>query len=61
MMADSAIQKTEKTSAKEGSAFRELRAAMGKRTDQTKNFCLMTMEVAQHYNAKLFEFAKGQQ
>ena len=59
MMVDSAIRKTEKTTAKEGIAFRELRAAMEERTDQTKSSCLMAMEAAQHYNAKLFEFAKA--
>jgi hypothetical protein len=32
---------------------------MEETADRAKNSCLMAMEAAQHYNAKLFEFAKA--
>jgi hypothetical protein len=57
MMAGSTLR-SNRITAGEGNAVHQLRAAMEDTTDQAKNSCLMAMEAAQHYNAKLFEFAK---
>jgi hypothetical protein len=47
------------TTTGEGSALHQLRAAVEKTTNQAENSCLMALDAAQHYNAKLFEFCKG--
>jgi hypothetical protein len=58
VMADPISGMKDKTSAKEKSEF----GGMGAVTEETgrlaRNSCLMTLEAAQHYNAKLFEFAR---
>jgi hypothetical protein len=58
MMAGSTLRSADRITAGEGNAVHQLRAAMDETTDQAKNSCLMAMEAVQHYNAKLFEFAK---
>jgi hypothetical protein len=51
----------DETTTGEGSALHQLRAAVEKTTNRAENSCLMALDAAQHYNAKLFEFCKGQQ
>jgi hypothetical protein len=57
-MVDQMSKMKDKTSAKETSPFEEIGAATEGTRHLAKNSSLMALEAAQHYNAKLFEFAR---
>jgi hypothetical protein len=58
MMAGSTLRSIDRITAGEGKAVHQLRAAMEETTDRAQDSCSIVLEAAQHYNAKLFEFAK---
>src|ERR1700681_4585536 len=57
-MVDPISRMKDKTSAKEKSAVEEIGAATEQTRHLARNSCLTALEAAQHYNAKLFEFAR---
>jgi hypothetical protein len=57
-MVDPMSTMKDKTSAKEKGAFEAMDATTGEARHLAKNSCLTALEAAQHYNAKLFEFAR---